>query len=343
MCSSLCSLLAKHLPLEEAALLENYLLKLSPSALQCITVSKATAAMAIPKEKTLRLLNLCCDLDILRIEFAIRCPECGLLLKRVGTVDEIEEICCCYGCSTEFDVTAENIEVIFCVNESSFFQIGQLENPQTLPSRVVQFDSLAELVRNDYNFNKLFFHPTEEQYQEWEMLYDNLTTPKPTTKAKGDALEQLFLSLLNATNGLRAVAIKTKTNQIDGAVRCQIASCLPFLGERIIVECKNEKKKPDNTYYYKISGIIDGINGGGTKKIVRLGIIVSRKAPASTVKVLAFTRYTRDGLVIVSLDFNDLKAIIKDRQNLLEMIERKRDEIAFNSTTQLVKVGIFDA
>ena len=343
MYSPLYSTLVQYLPSEDCILLENYFLKLSPSASQCITLSKAATAMSISKAKAGQLLNLCCDLHILRLEFSIRCPECGMLIQRITSLAEINSDTICYNCSTEFDITNENLEAIFCINENPYFQLGQPDVDQTLPNQVAQSDSLAELLSSGFNFNSTLFNPSDSQYDAWEAMYDDLTAPKDTTKAIGDSLEKLFLSLLNAINGFTASSVKTTTNQIDCYVRCRCSSILPFLGERFVVECKNENTIPGNSYFHKLTGIIDGINGGGNTQVVKLGIIVAKKSPASTIRHLAVIRYARDGLVLITFDFDDLAEIIKNKKNLLEMIERKRDEIILDSTSKLSDVGIFNA
>lgn len=69
--------------------------------------------------------------------------------------------------------------------------------------------------------------------------------------------------------------------------------------------------------------------------------IVSYQPPAKTVKRLATLRYARDNLVIISFDLTDLKSLVNDRANLLEMIERKRDEIATNAVSDLKEIGVF--
>ena len=53
--------------------------------------------------------------------------------------------------------------------------------------------------------------------------------------------------------------------------------------------------------------------------------------------------YLLEKRIIVSLDAHDLHAIIKERKNLLECIERKREEIKSNATSNLVALGLYDA
>lgn len=343
MCSSLCSVLKQRMNAEEASRLSVYLTGLTPNASQCITISKASNAMGISLEKTYEILMAAAAEKILRVEYALRCPECGMLIQRFHSLDEIpQEMQMCYGCESNFYAAAEIIEVMFCYDHNGFFQIGQSEG-EIIPSKqIVQIDTLMGLFQTGLNLNNLFYAPTDEEYADLREKLAALETPKISTKQKGDAMESLFLSLLCCVKVFRASSIKTENNQIDCYVRNQVGSCLPHLGQRIVVECKNEKKKPDNTYYYKLSGIIDGINGNA-KEIVKLGIIVSYKSPAKTIKNLAVLRYARDGLVMISIDINDLKKLIINHVNLLEMIERKRDEITTNVVSDLQKVGIFSA
>ena len=43
------------------------------------------------------------------------------------------------------------------------------------------------------------------------------------------------------------------------------------------------------------------------------------------------------------LDKDDLKSIVNRKNNLLECIERKISEVRLNSTTDLVKCGLYNA
>ena len=341
MCSSLCSVLSQQMAIDEASILAQYILQLTPNASQCITVSKASAFMKTDIDKAYKMLVAATKAGVLKVEYALRCPECGMLIKRLSSIESVtEEQQTCYDCQTEFLPDLDNIEVLFALINNSFFPIGQLEKEVTSSRQVAQCDTLMGLLCSGQDLNHLLYSPSEEKYDDLKIKLMQLDTAKTTTKQIGDAMEDLFMSILKSVAFFRASSLKTETNQIDCYVRNTLVPFFPYLGERIIVECKNEKKKPDNTYYYKITGIIDGLNGNHNH-IVKLGIIVSYQPPAKTVKRLATLRYARDNLVVISFDLTDLKSLVNDRANLLEMIERKRDEIATNAVSDLKEIGVF--
>jgi len=72
------------------------------------------------------------------------------------------------------------------------------------------------------------------------------------------------------------------------------------------------------------------------------GIIVSkRKAPRTFVK-LARDIFLKNNIIIISMDSGDLEEIIVHRKNLLEMLERKIEEIKLNATKDLRALGLYE-
>ena len=122
MCSSLYLKLNEKLSPEESSILAAYLGKLGTNAAKCITLTKVAEALQINPENALRILVAAVEADVLTVEYAIRCPECGLLIQRIVSLDDIpyEEINC-YDCYNSFSVSPENIEVLYRFNREHFF------------------------------------------------------------------------------------------------------------------------------------------------------------------------------------------------------------------------------
>lgn len=175
---------------------------------------------------------------------------------------------------------------------------------------------------------------------ELDIAFRKIKTKQRNTTAQGGSLEDFICQLFSKATCFKCTPIKTSTNQIDCYVRVIFANYLPFLGERVIIECKNEKKKPNNTYFLKLAGIIDNINDS-EKKIIKLGIIAAIKKPTITIRDLATLRYARDSVVLACIDYDDLENLIRNRGNLIELLEMKRDEVITTSRTKLQDVGVF--
>lgn len=79
----------------------------------------------------------------------------------------------------------------------------------------------------------------------------------------------------------------------------------------------------------------------GTTQCIKFGIIISKEKGPSTFKELAVKSYLADGVVIISICGEELKELFDNRGNLLDLIERKTTEIMLDSTTDLVKAGLY--
>jgi hypothetical protein len=175
------------------------------------------------------------------------------------------------------------------------------------------------------------------------MDYYNDTIISDTTTGKGRSLENLILYLFNLSKYLKAGEIKTATNQFDCYVRN--TAYLPYgvfnwLGYRFVIECKNEKKAPKGTYLSKLHSIINVINASDNK-IVKFGIIVSKKNPPSTYKALAIKYYLCNKIIIISITLDELKSLIDLKGNLFELIEQKCDEVILDATSDLKMAGLY--
>ena len=51
----------------------------------------------------------------------------------------------------------------------------------------------------------------------------------------------------------------------------------------------------------------------------------------------------KDGIVIIAICGEELKKLFDEKGNLLDLIERKANEIMMDSTTDLVGAGLYDS
>lgn len=304
-----------------------------------ITVSKFATSTEISLDLSSKVLTLLSDMGILTLNFAVRCPQCGLLIKIMEDFTDIDTEILCYSCEQESEISSDNIEVIYTV-EKIPFPLGQQSKKimQSILAVLKEEDSLtAYLEKNHYNLNEICYKPSEDELICLKEQYEKVFSSQ-TTKDKGDTLEQLVLNLFNlckqfeATNGL-----KPRPNQIDCYVRNKICSPgVPGIGaiNRFFIECKNEEEKPSMTYLNKFHSILK-LTGND------FGIIVSKMEAPKTYATMLNKIYLNDKIIIISLDKKDLENIIINKKNLLSMIEMKVDEVKLDATRELRDIGLY--
>ena len=156
------------------------------------------------------------------------------------------------------------------------------------------------------------------------------------TTAKGKALEVLILEIFNQIKYVRGTNdVKTKTNQFDCTLLCGIDTVFPsvfnILSPCFIIECKNEKEKPDNNYTNKLESIMDTSD-------VKFGIVFGRKDATQTCFSISREHYLLNKAspkqqILVTCSDKDLDYIINKRVNLLQYIEFKIFQVTNNSPT----------
>ncbi len=355
------SIIRKHigsyLDEDKIDLLIKYFALLNMNTYNIITVSKISRSLKIDAETSLRLLNDLVEYKILDVDFGVRCPDCGLLLKRYRVLQEIEsdnEIYC-YNCENYFDgseVEESDIEVLFTLEDKSFFINGQYtEKIHNNSSHIAQESTLDFYIKNGGNPNYTYYNPSQEEYDKLNELYNDLKETNKltigddglTTTTKGDKLEDFIIYLFELIKGLRATKeINTELNQIDIYIRMKTFNVIPIfntMGERICIECKNEEVTPDNGYMHKLNGIISHINM--TKNYVKFGIIASVFNPPKTFHRHSIRNFIINrGRIIITLCDKDYKQIVEEKCNLLELLDRKSEEII--TECNLESTGLFE-
>ena len=315
----------------------NYLSTLSPSSK--IRVSTTAANCKIDSSLISKAFQTLCKDGILKHTFAIKCPDCNLLLEEVEGIPDIDTEKYCYNCDESVEISSDDIDVIYTFIKYPFINGQHTEVVSGLSGFVVQeVDSLTHLVKNnELDFNSLFYLPTDDDYELLQELYNNVFKKHPTTKQQGDTLEELVVQLFSLCKHFRVSPIRTETNQIDCYVRNKLyipgisdSSCI----DSYVIECKNEATKPKGGYISKLHSILK--TSGKT-----FGIIASKMSAPKTFISLSNKIFLRDNIIIISVDKADLQSIIYDRENLLECIERKIDEVKLQASQELVEYGLY--
>lgn len=288
-----------------------------------------------------QVIKYLCDNDILSALYAIRCPECGFLIASVDDILAIEDHIFCHSCENDTEISSDDVEVIFTISNFPFVQ-GQQHNPQS-ETVLTDVAALSEYKLTqffqDRNLFNVLYCPTEQEYCEMQSLYRCAFLSRITPQEKGKAFENLCRYMFNCCKNYKAAQVRTNPNELDCYVRSIIkinGTQLSEVGNNIIVECKNENKKPSITYLGKFHSVLK-------LKKAKLGIIISKLPVPCTYKDATIKIFLIDDIIIISLDKTDLDNIINHRHNLLEMIERKITEIKLDSKTDLVQAGLFDA
>lgn len=351
MCCSQLSMLKQYISEEQIENLAVYLINLNNNTRSKITVTKIMTLLGVDSKIARKVLMLCKKENILSLEYVVRCPECGMLIKRYDQLpvdfDDIKE---CYSCGEEIEITTDDIELIFTYNIGTVsFNKGQLENIINIGAKgneklVAPESSLKTfIISKDLDLNRELFSPTDEEYSELIQMCDNVRNSS-TTDEKGISLEKLIKYLFNISRIFLANEIKTLTNQLDCVVRNRAylpLGVLNIIGGRFVIECKNENKTPSGTYMSKLHSIISTINGK-RGDYVKFGIIVSKKDPPKTFHSLAVKYYLSENIIIISITLDEIEELAKNRLNLFDLLERKCDEIAIDSTTDLRAAGLYE-
>jgi len=265
----------KELTEQQQTKIERYLSHVSPSHL--LRASKFALDNSIPSQLASQILQQLVNSNVAQFHFSVKCPECGLLIKQVESLAEIENNCFCYGCERQIEITTDDVEVLYTL-KLPFVNRQRISQMSERPA-VLSDDALtALLVNGRWDWNAQFFNPKDAQYQELERLYDSIFNKNCTAKEKGDSLETLVELLFNCCKHFKASKKgRTKTNQLDCIVRNTAFSSFLALAQIdcFDIECKNEKDPPEVTYIQKLATILHLQNKC-------FGIIISKESPPAS-------------------------------------------------------------
>ena len=184
MSYSQLSALTKILNRDQLDAAQNFLNTASGSSK--ITASKFAVMTSIDISLATRALKALVDNNLLAFHFVIRCHECGLLLVNVDTPVDIDKEIFCYNCETDIIVSTDDIEIFYTFTDFPFVTGQQKNSDYELVRAVVQYDdSLTRLLtETDYDFNSLFYSPSDQDYANLEMKFSNIFMSTFDSKVK---------------------------------------------------------------------------------------------------------------------------------------------------------------
>lgn len=304
-----------------------------------ISVAKASNELKIEFVIAKSILEDSVSLGILERRYAIKCPECDHVIEIVSIeelYDKIEKINSCDACGTEdITITDEDIQILYKKNE---IEIGDSDKVKK-NINYCNSDSLKAFFEDKaLNPNDIFFNPTEEQKNKMIELFEKIGQKEKNTTALGNQLRDFTEYVLRIVKVFEAANVRTQTNEIDCLVKNKLKIGMPYfldeLGSIIIVECKNEKSKPGNTYFHKIQGILKIFKS-------KCGIIVAINDPTKPALQLANANYLMDNLVIVAINHEELRKVAYEGLNFLDLLENKMVMLKTNATTYLGDNKVF--
>ena len=308
-----------------------------------ITASVVSSRLGVKYSLAESILKFAEKQNILERYYLVKCPDCDYNLDTI-TKDEIADVLVnpvfCDECEEDKKITLDDIYTAYKVIQQA--DVSEEEIARAIEKRLnqgegsgenfIEADSLSNDITTLY---EAFYNPDESAYNKFAELRDKLDLDygKDTT-AKGRALEVLILEIFNQIKYVTGTNdVKTKTNQFDCTFLCGIntpyLSVFNYLAPCFIIECKNEKEKPDNNYTNKLESIMDTSNA-------QFGIVFGRKDATSTCFTISREHYlikketTKQKIVVTCYD-KDLEYIIDKKVNLLRYLEYKIFQITNNS------------
>lgn len=306
-----------------------------------ITASAVSSRLEVSYSVANTILEFAAKEGILKRHYLIQCPSCGTIVERIERDDIVSILqngVFCDECEAEEKITTNNVILAYEVvikpdvtEDEISKEINRRLNLDSINENFCQADSLSYKVDDLYN---IFYNPDESAYEEFKKLrtmldkdYGNNTTQK------GAALEKLILRIFKEIKHVKGTnTIKTLTNQFDCTLSCEIKTIKPsvfdYLCPYLIIECKNEHKKPDNTYLNKIESIMDTNDA-------KLGIVFGRREATNPCFTISREHYlvsksTPKTQIVITCSDKDLNYLIDEKVNLLRYLQYKIFQITSN-------------
>lgn len=310
-----------------------------------ITVSLVSSRLGVQYTLAEFILKFAEEQQILKRQYEVHCPECDSSLGTYNK-DDLAEILMesqyCPECDEYRSITPQDVYVTYKVVLKP--NVSEAEIARAIEKRLNQgggtqsnFSKADSLSNDPISLYEIFYNPSESAYSKFKELRAKLDLDYGDNKtAKGKALEVLILEIFNQIKCVRGTNdVKTETNQFDCTLLCGVDTVYPsvfnYLAPCFIIECKNEKKKPDNTYMNKLESVMDTNDA-------QFGIVFGRKdatSPCFTISREHYLtkKYLKQQQIIVTCCDKDLNYIIDKEVNLLQYIEFKIFQITSNSPT----------
>ena len=307
-----------------------------------ISIGKVSNQLNIEFSLAKNLLEDSVKLNILDHCYAIKFPECGHIIEIVPIeelYDKINIINNCDACEIEdIIITDEDIQILYKKIDND-----EVMNEKSDMRDIIEYtssDTLKGFIDDEIiKPNDIFFKPTQEQRDKMIELFDKIGEKANNTTALGNQLRDFTEYVLRIVKIFEAANVRTKTNELDCLVKNKLHFASPYfineLGSLIIVECKNEKSKPNNTYFHKVQGNLKLYKSN-------CGIIIAINDPTKAAIQVANSNYLRDNTIIVSINYQELEKIVYDNLNFLDLLENKVVMLKTNATTYLGDNKVFE-
>lgn len=307
-----------------------------------ITASAVSSRMEVSYSVANAILEFAFREGILVRHYLIQCPVCGNIVERINQeeiVSYLQKGIFCEECDLDRKISTDNIIAAYEVIEkpdATEDEIAKvIEKRLNLDPINLNFCKADSLSSHTEDLYEIFYNPDESAYTEFLELRTEIDKDygKNTTE-KGAALERLILRIFQEIKYVSGTnKIKTLTNQFDCTLICGVRtvelSIFSYLSPYFIVECKNEQKKPDNTYLNKLESIMD-------TNEAKFGIVFGRRDATDPCFTIAREHYLvsrgadKEQIVITCSD-TDLNYLIDKKVNLLKYLEYKIFQITSNS------------
>ncbi len=307
-----------------------------------ISIAKVSSELKIEFKMAKEILEESVGLGVLEHRYAIRCPECNHVIEIVSIedlYDKIANINNCDACESEdLNITDEDIQILYKKNDNNYNN----GNTGTLKKNIKYSDSdslKAFFEEEIIKPNDIFYSPSEAQKKGMIKLFEKIGQEEKNTTAIGNQLRNFTEYILRIVKVFEAANVRTMTNEIDCLVKNKLKLGIPYflneLGSIIIVECKNEKTNPGNTYFHKIQGILKIFKS-------KCGIVVAINDPTKPALQIANANYLMDNTVLIAINYDELKKVVYENLNFLDLIENKIVMLKTNATTYLGDNKVFE-
>lgn len=191
--------------------------------------------------------------------------------------------------------------------------------------------TIADFMRELGTTNTSLLNMSSDTQKKFNQCYDMLISGVCDKEEKGKVLENLTAALFNADCFCVRQNCRTSTNEVDLLVEWSEKSrmsCLnlvyPYLGERILCECKNYNKPVGVTYIGKFASLL-------AVSRTNIGIMVSwegvtgKKWSDGCGLIKKFALAEKREIIVV--DKCDLGKIRDGKENILNIIQKKHLEL----------------
>lgn len=299
------------------------------------------------------ILEYARNAGILSRHYLVHCPVCGNCLDILETEDEVANALLnplyCDECGEDKVISPSDVYNAYRIIRRPDASDKEIED--AIRKRMweevgeTNFTEADSLVQKTFLYN-CFYSPNESAYEKFKQMRECLDKDYGDDKtAKGAALENLIREIFSHVRFVKSsTKIKNETNQFDCTLLADVDTKFPsvfnYMSPMFLIECKNEQKKPGNTYVNKLIGIME-------KNEAKLGILFTRREAASTCNKTAYQHYLTKKYapkqeIVICMNDTDLDYIIEKRVNLLDYLNYKISKFTSNSNNMTWEAFIAD-